>query len=110
MLVSNTFCVKVNDYLEIRKSQKQHGEATAFALAGRHVVVCATELRQSDLRDFLAEFFAYKEKVQEFTVVVLSPNELSEELKLLIQVPLWSKRVLYLQGSALKEQDLLRAR
>ncbi|XP_062514893.1 potassium channel subfamily T member 2-like isoform X2 [Corticium candelabrum] len=101
---------QVNDYLEIRKSQKQHGEATAFALAGRHVVVCATELRQSDLRDFLAEFFAYKEKVQEFTVVVLSPNELSEELKLLIQVPLWSKRVLYLQGSALKEQDLLRAR
>ena len=101
---------KVNDYLEIRKSQRRQGEATAFAVPGRHVIVCAAELRQTDLKDFLSEFFAYKEKVQEFTVVILTPNEMSDELKLLIQLPLWSKRVLYLQGSALKEQDLMRAR
>lgn len=102
--------LQVNDYLEIRKAQRRQGEATAFAVPGRHVVVCASELQPSDLKDFLGEFFAYKERLQEFTVVVLSPAEMSEELKLLIQVPLWSKRVLYLQGSALKEQDVMRAR
>jgi hypothetical protein len=101
---------QVNDYLEIRKSQRRQGEATAFAVPGRHVIVCGTELRQTDLKDFLSEFYAYKERVREFTIVILTPNEMTEDLKLLIQLPLWSRRVLYLQGSALKEQDLLRAR
>ena len=42
--------------------------------------------------------------------MLLSPCELDATLKMILQVPLWAARVIYIQGSALKDADLSRCR
>ena len=41
--------------------------------------------------------------------MLLSPCDLDPNLAIIFQVPLWSQRVIYLQGSALNNSDLNRA-
>lgn len=47
---------------------------------------------------------------QDVHVVLLCPSDLDSTLRILLQVPLWSQRVTYLKGSALIDEDLIRAR
>lgn len=75
----------------------------------KHVVVCSTTLRADTIMDFLNEFYAHP-LLQDFFVVLLSPCELDTTMKMILQVPLWAQRVIYIQGSALKDTDLTRAR
>lgn len=42
--------------------------------------------------------------------MLLCPSELDSTLRILLQVPVWSQRVTYLKGSALINEDLVRAR
>lgn len=90
--------------------QKEGGTFNRM-LAGseKHVVLCATTLRPTMLIDFLNEFYA-DVKLQDHHVVLLCPSELDSTLRILLQVPLWSQRVTYLKGSALIDEDLIRAR
>ena len=48
--------------------------------------------------------------LQDYYVVLLSPCELDPTMKLILQVPIWAARVIYIQGSALKDADLSRCR
>eukprot|EP00794_Sanderia_malayensis_P015623 gene15623-17199_t len=89
--------------------QKEGGVYSSVLGADRHVVVCSTALRTGVMIDFLNEFFA-DPKMEDFHVVLLSPSELESKLRLLLQVPLWAQRVTYLKGSALNDQDLIRAK
>ena len=50
------------------------------------------------------------ELLQDYYVVLLSPSELDSTMKMLLQVPIWAARVIYIQGSALKDCDLSRCR
>ncbi|XP_074602047.1 potassium channel subfamily T member 2-like isoform X2 [Brevipalpus obovatus] len=75
----------------------------------KHVVVCATTLRADTVMDFLNEFYAHP-LLQDFYVVLLSPCELDTTMKMILQVPMWAQRVIYIHGSALKDTDLTRAR
>ncbi|CAG2167404.1 unnamed protein product [Oppiella nova] len=75
----------------------------------KHVVVCSTTLRSDTIMDFLNEFYAHP-LLQDFYVVLLSPCELDTTMKMILQVPMWAQRVIYIQGSALKDTDLTRAR
>ncbi|XP_053211920.1 potassium channel subfamily T member 2-like isoform X2 [Panonychus citri] len=75
----------------------------------KHVVVCSTTLRTDTVMDFLNEFYAHP-LLQDFYVVLLSPCELDTTMKMILQVPMWAQRVIYIQGSALKDSDLTRAR
>lgn len=75
----------------------------------KHVVVCSTTLRADTIMDFLNEFYAHP-LLQTFSVVLLSPCELDTTMKLVLQTPTWNNRVVYIQGSALKASDLIRAR
>lgn len=43
-------------------------------------------------------------------MVLLCPSELDSTLRILLQVPVWAQRVTYLKGSALIDEDLIRAR
>lgn len=43
-------------------------------------------------------------------MLLLSPGELDNAMRILLQVPLWAERVIYIRGSALKDADLERAR
>ncbi|KAG5344182.1 KCNT2 protein, partial [Acromyrmex heyeri] len=65
------------------------------AQSEKHVVVCSTTLQADTIMDFLNEFYAHP-LLQDYYVVLLSPMELD--------------RVIYIQGSCLKDGDLARAR
>lgn len=43
-------------------------------------------------------------------MVLLSPMELDTTMRMILQVPIWAQRVIYIQGSCLKDGDLSRAR
>ncbi|KAI1290456.1 Potassium channel subfamily T member 1 [Halotydeus destructor] len=75
----------------------------------KHVVVCSTTLQADTVMDFLNEFYAHP-LLQDFFVVLLSPCELDTTMRMILQVPMWAQRVIYIQGSALKDTDLTRAR
>jgi len=74
----------------------------------RHVVVCSTTLQPNIIMDFLNEFYAHP-MLQNYYVVILSPSEMNPNLTQILQVPMWSQRVIYIQGSLLNSSDLQRA-
>ena len=49
-------------------------------------------------------------QIQDYFVVLLSPSELDPSMEMILQVPIWAQRVIYIQGSVLKDADLVRAR
>ncbi|XP_023556005.1 potassium channel subfamily T member 1 [Octodon degus] len=75
----------------------------------KHVVLCVSSLKVDLLMDFLNEFYAHP-RLQDYYVVILCPTEMDVQVRRVLQIPLWSQRVIYLQGSALKDQDLMRAK
>ncbi|XP_037915525.1 potassium channel subfamily T member 2 isoform X5 [Hermetia illucens] len=79
------------------------------AQSEKHVVVCSTTLHADTIMDFLNEFYAHP-LLQDFYVVLLSPMELDTTMRMILQVPIWAQRVIYIQGSCLKDGDLARAR
>ena len=115
-----------------RERQKQGGTYSSHrAETEKHVILCATYLSSDVLMDFLNEFYAHPALqvitppsllsilphpqvdgllFQTYFVVLLSPSEVDSTIKMILQVPLWSPRVIYIQGSALKDQDLVRAK
>ncbi|KAG7203443.1 hypothetical protein KM043_013509 [Ampulex compressa] len=79
------------------------------AQSEKHVVVCSTTLQADTIMDFLNEFYAHP-LLQDYYVVLLSPMELDTTMRMILQVPIWAQRVIYIQGSCLKDGDLARAR
>ncbi|XP_017760529.1 PREDICTED: potassium channel subfamily T member 2 [Eufriesea mexicana] len=79
------------------------------AQSEKHVVVCSTTLQADTIMDFLNEFYAHP-LLQDYYVVLLSPMELDTTMRMILQVPIWAQRVIYIQGSCLKDSDLTRAR
>lgn len=66
------------------------------AQSEKHVVVCSTTLHADTIMDFLNEFYAHP-LLQDFYVVLLSPIELDTTMKMILQVPIWAQRVIYIQ-------------
>lgn len=75
----------------------------------KHVVLCVSSIKIDLLMDFLNEFYAHP-KLEEHYVIILCPTELDAAVRSVLRIPMWSHRVIYLQGSALKDQDLVRAK
>uniref|UniRef100_T1J7B9 RCK N-terminal domain-containing protein n=1 Tax=Strigamia maritima TaxID=126957 RepID=T1J7B9_STRMM len=75
----------------------------------KHVVVCSTTLHADTIMDFLNEFYAHP-LLQDYYVVLLSPCELDLTMRMILQIPMWAQRVIYIQGSCLRDTDLTRAR
>jgi len=90
--------------------QRQGGEySRRRARLEKHVVVCASDLRTDVIQDFLNEFYSHS-NLQRFYVVLAAPCELNPSLKSFLQIPIWSERVIFIQGSVLRETDLLRVK
>uniref|UniRef100_A0A3P8QWE1 RCK N-terminal domain-containing protein n=1 Tax=Astatotilapia calliptera TaxID=8154 RepID=A0A3P8QWE1_ASTCA len=90
--------------------QKSGGNYSRYrAQTEKHVVLCVSCLKIDLLMDFLNEFFAHP-RLQDYYVVILCPAEMDVQVRRILHVPLWAQRVIYLQGSALKDQDLMRAK
>ncbi|XP_065124179.1 potassium channel subfamily T member 2 [Paramisgurnus dabryanus] len=75
----------------------------------KHVVLCVSSLKINRLMDFLNEFYAHP-GLEDHYVVILCPAEMDTKVRQILQIPMWSHRVIYLQGSALKDEDLVRAK
>ncbi len=43
-------------------------------------------------------------------MVLLCPQDIDSQLRMLIQVPAWAQKVSYIKGSALNDSDLERAK
>ncbi|ESO94250.1 hypothetical protein LOTGIDRAFT_232492 [Lottia gigantea] len=75
----------------------------------RHVVVCMRFPNTEMVMNFLNEFYAHP-KLEQHTVVLISPNELENDMQMILKDPKWANRVVYIRGSALKDVDLKRCR
>ncbi|KAL6489755.1 hypothetical protein MHYP_G00001000 [Metynnis hypsauchen] len=96
-------------YLWMERQKSGGNYSRHRAETERHVVLCVSSLKIDLLMDFLNEFYAHP-KLQDHYVVILCPTEVDTRVRRVLQIPLWSQRVIYLQGSALKDKDLFRAK
>ncbi|KAL7876670.1 hypothetical protein AOLI_G00116330 [Acnodon oligacanthus] len=96
-------------YLWMERQKSGGNYSRHRAETERHVVLCVSSLKINLLMDFLNEFYAHP-KLQDHYVVILCPTEVDTRVRRVLQIPLWSQRVIYLQGSALKDKDLFRAK
>ncbi|VDN30341.1 unnamed protein product [Gongylonema pulchrum] len=94
-------------YVERQKAGGEYNES--WASNEKHVVVTVTHLEAEFIQDFLSEFYAHPEH-QNYLVILLSPCEMDDRMRMLLKIPMWSNRVLYIRGSALIDGDLERAR
>ncbi|XP_063407916.1 potassium channel subfamily T member 1-like isoform X3 [Mytilus trossulus] len=93
-----------------RERKKTGGEYSRNdALGHRHVVVFSSHLTADNVMDFLLEFYAHP-KLEEHVVVFVSSDEKDSNLQVILKDPKWVNRVVYIQGSALKDIDLKRCR
>ncbi|TSM85957.1 Potassium channel subfamily T member 1 [Bagarius yarrelli] len=96
-------------YLWMERQKSGGNYSRHRAQTEKHVVLCVSSLKIDLLMDFLNEFYAHP-RLQDYYVVILCPTEIDIQVRRVLQIPLWSQRVIYLQGSALKDQDLMRAK
>ncbi|XP_041064143.1 potassium channel subfamily T member 2 isoform X2 [Carcharodon carcharias] len=96
-------------YLWMERQKSGGNYSRHRAQTEKHVVLCVTSLKIDLLMDFLNEFYAHP-RLQDYYVVILCPTEMDLQVRRVLQIPMWAQRVIYLQGSALKDQDLLRAK
>ncbi|XP_055872368.1 potassium channel subfamily T member 2-like isoform X3 [Biomphalaria glabrata] len=76
---------------------------------GKHVVVIGAEFTIESVMSFLSEFFEHP-KLEHYTVIMMSSEELDDNMQFILKDPKWANRVLYIRGSALKDIDLKRCR
>ncbi|KAM6902289.1 potassium channel subfamily T member 2 isoform 2-T2 [Xenentodon cancila] len=96
-------------YLWMERQKSGGNYSRHRAQTEKHIVLCVSSLKIDLLMDFLNEFYAHP-RLQDYYVVILCPSEMDLQVRRVLQIPLWSQRVIYLQGSVLKDQDLLRAK
>ncbi|XP_070286309.1 potassium channel subfamily T member 1 isoform X2 [Myotis yumanensis] len=96
-------------YLWMERQKSGGNYSRHRAQTEKHVVLCVSSLKIDLLMDFLNEFYAHP-RLQDYYVVILCPTDMDIQVRRVLQIPLWAQRVIYLQGSALKDQDLMRAK
>ncbi|CAG5117869.1 unnamed protein product, partial [Candidula unifasciata] len=75
----------------------------------KHVVVVGSQFTTESVMSFLDEFFEHP-KLENYTVILMSSEELDDNMQFILKDPKWALRVLYIRGSALKDIDLKRCR
>ncbi|KAK9979667.1 hypothetical protein ABG768_013086 [Culter alburnus] len=96
-------------YLWVERQKSGGDYSRQRAETEKHVVLCVSSIKIDLLMDFLNEFYAHP-ILQEHYVIILCPTELDAAVRRVLRIPMWSHRVIYMQGSALKDQDLVRAK
>ncbi|KAI6209861.1 Calcium-activated BK potassium channel alpha subunit [Aphelenchoides besseyi] len=89
----------------IEREKAGFDQTQGFSLNSRHIVVTIPHLDSNFVNDFLNEFYAHK-KHQGLMIVLLCPMDLTVEMRNLLRIPLWSDRVIFVRGTALRDEDL----
>ena len=74
-----------------------------------HVYICG-DTETSSIHEFFAELFHEDHNDEEIHAVVMGANAPTSDMTIILRDPVYSLRVTYLEGSALSERDLGRAR
>uniref|UniRef100_A0A674ERH7 Potassium sodium-activated channel subfamily T member 2 n=1 Tax=Salmo trutta TaxID=8032 RepID=A0A674ERH7_SALTR len=85
-------------YLWMERQKSGGNYSRHRAQTEKHVVLCVSSLKIDLLMDFLNEFYAHP-GLQDHYVIILCPTEMDPQVRRVLQIPLWSQRVIYLQGS-----------
>ncbi|KAJ3282391.1 hypothetical protein HK104_010910 [Borealophlyctis nickersoniae] len=112
MIVGAIFIpTNLSDLLALIRSQSKYDKPYQPRSDYSHVLIVGN-FEVTGLRDFLREFFCEDHGPSTMTshVVMLNPNEPSEELERLLNDPLYSNRVRYVKGSEMSFRALKKAR
>jgi hypothetical protein len=100
-----------NNLIEKMKLQSVYMRAfyTPKSRNSRHIMICG-DLSSTNLTDLFAELFHEDHENNDLTAVILLPRAPTIDLILLMQSKQYFLSITYLEGSALNDQDLRRAR
>ena len=82
---------------------------TPKSLNSKHIVICG-DLSSASLNDFFGELFHEDHENIDLNAVILLPNPPTVEMIFLMQNPKFTLSMYYLEGSALIDKDLRRAK
>jgi hypothetical protein len=100
-----------NELLDKMSKQSIYERATyePTSDASQHVLVCG-DVRSSSLEEFFGELFHEDHDSTNLYAVVLQPDAPSYEILQILKDPVFSQTVTYLEGNALNDKDLKRAK
>lgn len=101
---------KTNDLIEKMNLESIYARRIYIPSGKRskHVIVSG-DLKSVSLNDFFGELFHPDHNMVDLNCIILSPSPPSGDVYNFLQKPAFSLQVIYLQGTALKENDLIRA-
>lgn len=74
-----------------------------------HIIILG-DIWPTSLLEFLLEFYHERHGTSKKEIVILNSNLPSEKVKAILAHPFYKSRLIYLQGDAINEEDLIRAR
>ena len=107
ILVLFSLTTVLDEVLELLGSSHKTTAAYFNYIKGKHVVLVTSNVRMNFLVDFLNEL--YSEENNDIVTVILSPRSADKMTENRLKSPVWRRRVVLLQGSALRSIDLERA-
>ena len=107
ILVLFSLTTVLDELLELLGSSHKTTAAYFNYIKGKHVVLVTSNVRMNFLIDFLNEL--YSEENNDIVTVILSPRSADKMTENRLKSPVWRRRVVLLQGSALRSIDLERA-
>ena len=107
ILVLFSLTTVLDELLELLGSSHKTTAAYFNYVKGNHVVLVTSNIRMNILVDFLNEL--YSEESNDLVTVILCPRSPDKMTENRLKSPVWRRRVVLLQGSALRHIDLERA-
>ena len=107
ILVLFSLTTVLDELLELLGSSHKTTAAYFSYVKGKHVVLVTSNVRMNFLVDFLNEL--YSEESNDIVTVILCPRSPDKMTENRLKSPVWRRRVVLLQGSALRYIDLERA-
>lgn len=100
-----------NELIEMMKLQSVYARASYVpkSASSTHVIICG-DISSTSLRDFFGELFHEDHENNDLHAVMLLPGQPSVEIIFLMRDPEYFLSLTYLEGSALSESDLRRAK
>ncbi|KAI6653632.1 Potassium channel subfamily member 1 isoform X21 [Oopsacas minuta] len=104
ILVLFSLTTVLDELLDLLGSSHKTTAAYFNYMKGKHVVLVTSNVRMNFLVDFLNEL--YSEENNDVVTVILCPRSPDKMTENRLKSPVWRRRVVLLQGSALRSMDL----
>lgn len=109
-MIAVTFVIiskQTNKLLLLMSLQSRYARHRYFRTASPHVIVCGN-IASNSARDFLQEFFHPDHGQANAKLLILSPHTPDASMEYLLAHSAYEANTMYLEGSAMNENDLIR--